>query len=73
MVLSRAAEMLPPGRPPAVVEPSKGQLPQWMCMAELESRRGVHDTDPDLDLRLYVCCFMADTARSLDEVIASIL
>jgi hypothetical protein len=42
-------------------------------MAELESRRGVHDTDPDLDLRLYVCWFMADTARSLDEVIASIL
>jgi hypothetical protein len=69
----RAAEMLPPGRPLAVVEPPQGQLPQWMCMAELESRRGVHNTDPNFSSRLCVCWFMADTARSLDEVIASIL
>lgn len=69
----RAAGMLPPGRPLAVVEPPQGDLPQWICMAELESRRGVHNTDPDFNSRLYVCWFMADTARSLDEVIASVL
>ncbi len=69
----RAAEMLPPGRPLAVVEPPMGELPQWMCMAEIESRRGVHNTDPDFNSRLYVCWFMADTGRSLDEVVESIL
>jgi hypothetical protein len=69
----RAAELLPPGHPLAVVGPPKGELPQWMCMAELESRRGVHNTDPDFNSRLYVCWFMADTAKSLDEVIESIL
>ena len=69
----RAAEMLPPGRPLAIVEPPKGELPHWMCMAELASGRGVHITDPDFNSRLYVCWFMADTAKSLDEVIAAIL
>jgi hypothetical protein len=69
----RAAEMLAPGRPLAVVEPPKGELPQWMCLAELESRRGVHNTDPDFSSRLYVCWFMTDTARSLDAVIAALL
>jgi hypothetical protein len=69
----RAAEMLPPGRPLAVVGPPQGELPQWLCVAELGSRSGVHNTEPEFDSRLYVCWFMADTARSLDEVIESIL
>jgi len=69
----RAVEMLPPGRPLAIIGPPEGELPQWMCMAEFESKRGVHNTDPDFNSRLYVCWFMADTARSLDEVIASFL
>jgi hypothetical protein len=42
-------------------------------VAELESQRGVHNTDPDFSSRLYVLWFMADTARSLDEIIASVL
>jgi hypothetical protein len=42
-------------------------------MAELECRRGVHNADPDFNSRLYVCWFMADTARSLDEIIDRIL
>jgi hypothetical protein len=69
----RAARILPPGHPLAIVEPPKGELPGWLCIAELESPRGVHNTEPDFNSRLYVCWFLEDTARSLDEVIESIL
>ena len=69
----RAAAMLPPGRPLTIVGSPEGELPQWLCVAELKSRRGVHTTDPNFNSGLYVCWFMADTARSLDEVIESII
>lgn len=69
----RAADLLPPGRPLAVVGPPSGELPRWLCVAQLESRRAVHHTDPDYNSRLYVCWFMDDTTRSLDAVIDSIL
>ena len=68
-----AARILPPGHPLAVVEPPKGELPGWFCVAELESTNSVHNTGPDFFSRLYVCWFMEDIARSLDEVIRSIL
>lgn len=68
-----ATRILPPGHPLAVVEPPKGELPQWLCVAELESPNSVHNTGPDFQSRLYVCWFMEDTARSLDGVIESIL
>jgi hypothetical protein len=68
-----AARILPPGHPLAVVEPLIGELPQWLCVAELESPNSVHNTGPDFQSRLYVCWFMGNTARSLDEVIESIL
>jgi len=68
-----AAKILPPGHPLAVVGPPKGELPRWLCVAELESPDGVHNTGPDFNSRLYVCWFMEDTARSLDEVIESII
>ena len=69
----RAARILQPGHPLAVVEPPKGELPSWFCVAELESTSSVHNTGPDFFSRLYVCWFMGDTARSLDEVIESII
>ena len=72
-VTENAARILPPGHPLAVVEPPKGELPPWFCVAELESTNSVHNTGPDFFSRLYVCWFMGDTARSLDEVIESIL
>jgi hypothetical protein len=69
----RAARILPPGHPLAVVEPPKGELPDWFCVAELESPNSVQNTGPDFQSRLYVCWFMENTARSLDEVIEAIL
>jgi hypothetical protein len=68
-----AAEMLPPGHPLAVIGPPKGELPRWLCLVELESPRGIHNADPDFNSRLFVCWFMADTARSLDEIIEALL
>lgn len=69
----RAADLLPPGRPLAIVSPPAGELPQWLCVAQLESGDGVHNTDPDYSSRLYACWFMNDTARSLDAVLDSVL
>jgi hypothetical protein len=69
----RAARIIPPGKPLAVVEPPKGELPHWLCLAEFESSVGVHTSEPDFNSRLYVCWFMEDTVRNLDEVIESIL
>jgi NADH:ubiquinone oxidoreductase subunit D len=68
-----AARIMPPGYPLAVVEPPKGELPQWLCISEFESSYGVHNTGPDFNSLLYVCWLMEDTARSLDEIIESIL
>ena len=69
----RAARILPPGHPLSIVESPNSELPDWFCVAEFESPYGVHNTEPDVNSRLYVCWFMKDTARSLDEVIESIL
>jgi hypothetical protein len=69
----RAARILPPGHPLAVVEPPKGELPRWLCVAEFNSQVSVHKTGQDFFSRLYVCWFMEDTAKSLDGVIKSII
>jgi hypothetical protein len=66
-------KILPPGHPLAVAEPPNGELPQWMCVAEFESSVSVHNAGPDFNSRLFVCWFMEDTARSLDEEIESII
>jgi hypothetical protein len=68
-----AARTLPPGHPLAVIRSPLGELPDWFCVAELGSTNSVHNSGPDFFSRLYVCWFMGDTARSLDEVIESIL
>ena len=67
------ANIMPPGHPLAVIEPPNGELPSWLCVAELESSEGVHNNGPDFASRLYICWFMKDTARSLDEAIESII
>jgi hypothetical protein len=69
----RAAEILPPATPLAVVKPPPGPLPEWMCVAALGSLRGVHHSDPDFRSFLYACWFMKDTSASLDAIIESIL
>lgn len=69
----KAARILPPSHPLVIIEPPNGELPKWMCVAELESPDSVHNTSPDFNSRLHVCWFMEDTARSLDEEIESIL
>ena len=69
----KAARTLPPGHPLAIIRSPLGELPDWFCVAELESPNSVHNTGPDFQSRLYVCWFMEDTARSLDEVIESII
>ena len=69
----RAADLLPPGHPLAIIGPPAGELPPWLCVAQLESGSGVRHTDPDYNSRLYVCWFMDDTTRSLDAILDSIL
>lgn len=69
----RVARLLPPNSPLVVVEPPQGELPQWICIGEFESNRGARNSDPDFNSQLNICWLMADTSRSLDEVIASIL
>lgn len=69
----RVMEVLPPARPLAIVDPPPGELPRWLCVAELESRDGVKHSDPDYNSRLYVCFFTADTTKSVDAMIESIL
>ncbi len=73
-ISEQADRLLPPARPLAVVLPKKTEvLPQWMCVAELESHEAVHHKDGDYFSRLQVCWFMDDTARSLDSMIESVL
>lgn len=72
-LIEMAAKILPPGHPLAVVEPYEDELPRWLCVAELESPVGVHNKEPDFNSRLYVCWFMDDTAKSLDEEIEAFL
>ena len=67
------ANIMPPGHPLAVIEPPSGELPSWLCVAELESLESIHNNGPDYASRLYVCWFMEDTAWSLDEEIESII
>ncbi|MGH7411709.1 MAG: hypothetical protein ACREJ6_11715, partial [Candidatus Methylomirabilis sp.] len=67
----RAASVLPPARPLAIVPPPAGELPPWLCVAELESLVGVRDTDQNS--RLYACWFADDTARSIDVMVEAIL
>jgi len=69
----RAANVLAPARPLAVVPPPAGELPQWLCVAELESRHGVQHKDPDYNSRLYACWFVEDTARGIDEMVEASL
>jgi hypothetical protein len=69
----RSAKELPPARPLAVVAPPTGELPAWLCVAELESRQGVHHTDPDYSSRLYACWFATDMDRSVNSMIEAIL
>lgn len=69
----RAAQVLSPATPLTVVPAPDGTLPQWLCVAEFGSRRGVNTDDPDFNSMLYACWFMDDTALSLDAVIESIL
>jgi hypothetical protein len=72
-LVDMAARIMPPGHPLEVIEPPEGELPQWLCLAEFESLVSVHNTGPDFNSRLYVCWFMEDIARCLDEVIKSVI
>lgn len=69
----RAARIMPPGHPLALIELPTGELPDWLCVAELESPYSVHNAGPDFFSRLFVCWFMDDTSRSLDDVIETII
>jgi hypothetical protein len=69
----RAERVLPPGRPLAVVGPPTGELPEWLCIAQFESYRAVRSADVDFCSRLYVCWFMDNTARPLDEIVEAVL
>ncbi len=69
----RAASVLPPARPLAIVPAPAGDLPPWLCVAELESRHGVRHTDPDYNSRLYACWFAENTAQSVDAMVEAAL
>lgn len=69
----KVSRILPPGKPLFVIEPPQGELPRWLCVAGFESMSGVLDHSDDTYSRLFVCWFMEDTGRSLDEVIEAVL
>ena len=67
------SNIMPPGQPLAIIEPPVDELPDWLCVAKLESYLSVHNNGPDFNSRLYVCWFLEDTTRSLDEIIESVI
>jgi hypothetical protein len=69
----QAAEALAPAKPLVAVPTPRVPLPGWLCVAELGSRKGARQTDPDYGSRLYVCWFAEDTARSIDAMVEAIL
>jgi hypothetical protein len=68
-----AAILLPPAYPLVIISPSPGDLPQWLCVVELQSAQGINYALPDCNSRLYVCCLMANTAWIIDEMMEWIL
>jgi hypothetical protein len=69
----RAARILPPAKPLAVVRPPTHPLPQWLVVAELASKSGVRTTDPDFNSFLYVCWFVENIDQGIPTLIESIL
>jgi hypothetical protein len=69
----RAGRVLSPAKPLVIVPPSQMPLPEWLCVAELGSRSGTRQTDPDYRSRLYVCWFAGDTGRSIDTMVEAVL
>ncbi len=72
-IQQRASRLLDPSRPLAIIDSHEVELPNWFCVAELESSSGVHTNNSDFNSRLYVCWFMDNTDKSLDEIIESII
>ena len=68
-----AKMVMPPAKPLAIISSPQFPLPAWLCVAELDSRQGVRQTDPDFNSRLFVCWFLEDTATSIDAMVESIL
>jgi len=68
-----AARMLD-GDGPVVVIPSPTMpLPDWLCLAELESDSAAKSDDPDMISRLRLCWFVTDTTRSVDSMVSAVL
>jgi hypothetical protein len=68
-----AVRVLPPGKPLVVVKPDKLPLPNFRLIAELESPRGVRNTDPDFGSQLFVVWFTDKIDTSIDELISPVL
>jgi hypothetical protein len=68
-----AARLLPPAKPLVMVPPAEMPLPGWFCVAELGSRQGARQTDPDYSSRLFVCWFAKSTARSINAMVKAVL
>ena len=69
----RAAQMLPPATPLVVLAPDVAPLPDWLCVAELESTVPVSAGRSDANSRLYVAWFVTDLSRSIDEMVKAML
>ncbi len=65
----RAAGMLPPARPLAIVDDYAAELPRWLCVGLFNSYSGARTEDIDAGSRLYACWFMEDTAENLEDEI----
>jgi hypothetical protein len=72
-VAQKAALLLPPANPLVVVPPPRMPLPCWLCVAELGSRRGARESDPDYNSRLFVCWFAENTEWSIDALVEAVL
>lgn len=65
--------MLPPATPLVVLAPDVAPLPDWLCVAELESTVPVSAGRSDANSRLYVAWFVTDLSRSIDEMVKAML
>ena len=72
-VQQRATQVLAPASPLGIVPATAGDLPEWFCVAELESNRGVSNSDSDYNSRMFAAWFMSGTDRSIDDNIESIV
>lgn len=68
-----ARRLLAPGKPIVVIDPGCIPLPSFRLIAELVSRKGVRNTDPDFSSKLFIAWFADDIGQPIDELLGTLL